>query len=247
MKKIFTLLAAAFMAFAMNAQVKSTVLELRPTTFETMAEGQAWTFNNGITMKVDAKNYDKGVGYKSSETDSIPYDLMKISRRKAATIIIPSNLAVVKVAFYGVSNSPEVHNWAYLQSFANTAEFPIMTPEATGVEDNEAIQKMQYPISPIASTIAKPFAEFVSNKGEGWFEELNFMFDGFNQVWANIVLWTVSETEVEAWDPTSDKTITSIEEVVIPVSEVIYNLQGQIVGEDYKGIIIKGGKKYLNK
>lgn len=73
------------------------------------------------------------------------------------------------------------------------------------------------------------------------------MFDGFNQVWANIVLWVVDESEVEAWDPESDKTITNIEEVVIPVSEVIYNLQGQIVGEDYQGIIIKGGKKYLNK
>ena len=247
MKKIFTLVAAAFMAFAMNAQVKSTVLELRPTTFVEMGEGQAWTFNNGITMKVDGKDYAEGAGYKSSETDSVPYSLMKISKDKNATIFIPSNLGVVKVAFYGVSNSGEAHNWAYLQSFANTPEFPIMTPEARDVLDNEAIQRLQYPISPIASTIAKPFAEFVSEKGTAWFEELNFLFDGHNQVWANIVLWVVDESEVEAWDPESDKTITNIEEVVIPVSEVIYNLQGQIVGEDYKGIIIKGGKKYLNK
>ena len=227
--------------------VLSKIAELRPTTFVEMGEGQAWTFNNGITMKVDGKDYAEGVGYKSSETDSVPYSLMKISKDKNATIFIPSNLGVVKVAFYGVSNSGEAHNWAYLQSFANTAEFPIMTPEERDVLDNEAIQKLQYPISPIASTITKPFAEFVAEKGTAWFEELNFLFDGHNQVWANIVLWVVDESEVEAWDPESDKTITNIEEVVIPVSEVIYNLQGQIVGEDYQGIIIKGGKKYLNK
>lgn len=227
--------------------VLSKIAELRPTTFVEMGEGQAWTFNNGITMKVDGKDYAEGAGYKSSETDSVPYSLMKISKDKNATIFIPSNLGVVKVAFYGVSNSGEAHNWAYLQSFANTPEFPIMTPEERDVLDNEAIQRLQYPISPIASTIAKPFAEFVSEKGTAWFEELNFLFDGHNQVWANIVLWVVDESEVEAWDPESDKTITNIEEVVIPVSEVIYNLQGQIVGEDYKGIIIKGGKKYLNK
>lgn len=227
--------------------VLSKIAELRPTTFVEMGEGQAWTFNNGITMKVDGKDYAEGVGYKSSETDSVPYSLMKISKDKNATIFIPSNLGVVKVAFYGVSNSGEAHNWAYLQSFANTAEFPIMTPEERDVLDNEAIQRLQYPISPIASTITKPFAEFVAEKGTAWFEELNFLFDGHNQVWANIVLWVVDESEVEAWDPESDKTITNIEEVVIPVSEVIYNLQGQIVGEDYQGIIIKGGKKYLNK
>ena len=227
--------------------VLSTVAELRPTTFVEMGEGQAWTFNNGITMKVDGKDYSEGVGYKSSETDSVPFSLMKISKDKAATIFIPSDRAVVKVAFYGVSNSPEAHNWAYLHSFSNTADFPIMTPEERDVLDNEAIQKLQYPISPIASMVTKPFAEFVAPKGEGWFEELNFLFDGHNQVWANIVLWTVSETEVEAWDPTSDKTITSIEEVVVPVTPVIYNLQGQVVGEDYQGIIIIDGKKYLNK
>jgi hypothetical protein len=27
----------------------------------------------------------------------------------------------------------------------------------------------------------------------------------------------------------------------------VYNLQGQVVGADYKGIVIKNGKKYLQK
>lgn len=30
-------------------------------------------------------------------------------------------------------------------------------------------------------------------------------------------------------------------------SEVLYNVAGQQVGKDYKGIVIKNGKKYLNK
>ncbi|MBR3857513.1 MAG: hypothetical protein IKM68_05965 [Bacteroidaceae bacterium] len=30
-------------------------------------------------------------------------------------------------------------------------------------------------------------------------------------------------------------------------SETIYNLSGQVVGKDYKGIVIKNGKKVLMK
>ena len=245
MKKIFTLVAAVFVAFAMNAQVKSTVMELRPTTFVEETADQSWVFQNGISVKVNGKSYASVDAY-TDGTETAPYAMLKVSKDKAGTITIPSNLGVVKVAFYGISNSSAL-NWAYLQSFANTTEFPIMTAEARDVMDNEAIKKLQYPISPMVSSLAQPFATFTAEKGTAWFEELNFEFDGNNQVAINIVLWTVSETEVEAWDPTSDKTITSIEEVVVPVTPVIYNLQGQVVGEDYQGIIIIDGKKYLNK
>lgn len=247
MKKIFTLISAVCVAFAMNAQVVSTINELSPRTFVEQTADQAWVFQSGISMKVDGKSYAESAIYKSSETDSVPYTMMKISKDKDATIFIPSNLGVVKVAFIGVSNSGEAHNWAYLHSFSNTADFPIMTAEERDVMDNTAIQALQYPISPMAASVAKPFAVFTSEKGTAWFEELNFLFDGHNQVWANIIIWTVGENEVEAWDPATDTTLGVESVVVTPSKGVIYNLKGQVVGEDYQGIIIKDGKKYLNK
>ena len=44
---------------------------------------------------------------------------------------------------------------------------------------------------------------------------------------------------------------TSIQNVEVvnvkPANNYIYNLRGQRVDESYKGIVIKNGKKYLNK
>lgn len=36
-------------------------------------------------------------------------------------------------------------------------------------------------------------------------------------------------------------------EVAPAFSDRIYNLQGQVVGADYKGIVIKNGRKYIQK
>ncbi len=245
MKKIFTLVLAAAAVFAMNAQVNSTYNELSPKTFVEETADQAWVFQNNISMKVTGKSYASA--QYASGTDTVPFLMLKISKEKAATITIPSTMGVVKVDFIGVSNSSAM-NWAYLQSFSNTADYPIMTAEERQVKDNAAIQALKYPISPDAKSVSKPFASFTSEKGTAWFEELNFMIDGNNQIAANIILWTVAADDVEKWDPATDKTLTGIESVVIaPSKGVVYNLQGQIVGEDYQGIVIKDGKKYLNK
>jgi hypothetical protein len=64
-----------------------------------------------------------------------------------------------------------------------------------------------------------------------------------------------SNAKVQAIDATvgvygwADSSV-GIEDIVVfePKSNgVIYNLAGQIVDENYKGIVIKDGKKYLNK
>ncbi|MBO5834492.1 MAG: InlB B-repeat-containing protein [Bacteroidales bacterium] len=190
------------------SNITSTVCELSPITFVEETADQSWVFQNGISVKVD-KFYVSVDAY-TDGTETAPYAMLKVPKDKAGTITIPSNLGVVKVAFYGVSNSSYLLNWAYLQMFANTVEFPIMTPEERDIKDNEAIQKLQYPISPMVSSLAQPFATFTAEKGTAWFEELNFEFDGNNHVAINIVLWTVSENEVEAWDPATDDNINAV-------------------------------------
>ncbi len=226
----------------------STFRELNPSTFVEETADQAWVFADGISMKVTGKSYASAnyVDY-TGDSSIVNTPLLKISKDKAATIFIPSNLAVVKVAFQGVSNS-SAGNWCYLQSFSNTVDFPIMTAEANDVMENEAIQKLQYPISPLASSFAKPFAEFVAPKGEPWFEELNFYIDGNNQIAAVIKIWTISEADAANWDPNTDGGLKdAIETVIVPSNGLIYNLKGQVVTEDYQGIVIKDGKKYLNR
>ena len=42
---------------------------------------------------------------------------------------------------------------------------------------------------------------------------------------------------------------SAIENVIIetPKSDIIYNVMGQIVDENYKGLVIKNGKKYIQQ
>jgi len=57
----------------------------------------------------------------------------------------------------------------------------------------------------------------------------------------------ISKITVHYTDGTSEQ--TSVEEINAVNSNdgAIYNLNGQLVDENYKGIVIKGGKKYLNR
>ena len=47
-----------------------------------------------------------------------------------------------------------------------------------------------------------------------------------------------------AYDPTGVETVKA---VATPANGVIYNLAGQKVGSDYKGIVIKDGRKMVQK
>ncbi|MBQ8628732.1 MAG: hypothetical protein IJ421_04570, partial [Prevotella sp.] len=64
-----------------------------------------------------------------------------------------------------------------------------------------------------------------------------------NQEQASIKLYTTRAA--------ADAAATGIESAVVEKSEPsdarMYNIAGQMVTESYKGIVIKNGKKYLNK
>ena len=68
----------------------------------------------------------------------------------------------------------------------------------------------------------------------------------YSDIYANSIYVHTNETKVCV--DSADFCPTGIEEIVTENdSEVVYNVFGQIVDENYKGIVIKNGKKYIVK
>ncbi|HIT81563.1 MAG TPA: hypothetical protein IAD09_04920, partial [Candidatus Caccoplasma merdavium] len=130
------------------------------------------------------------------------------------------------------------------------------------IMDNEAIKALAYPFSPSpVQAETKPVA--VIEDPLGWYYELSFLYDGNNQVGANIVVYTVAEADLESYDPAKDQSIknsldqpesSSVIEVesdptvpTIDYNAPMYNILGQPVTKDYKGVIIQKGHKFILK
>ena len=209
MKKIFTLVAAAFVAVGVSAQVQSTRVELSPLYADAAnSDGATWKFTNtDITItNVDAKTYASTGIYTDANGVATAREFMKMSRGKKWTLVVPEDRAVVRIEFWGFSNSSAM-NWAYLRYVTNPAVEVLadVSPEGQ-VKENETIKAYAHPFSPEAVTAeAAPLAVFEDKLG--WYGELSFYFDGNNQVGANIVVYTVPDAEIENYDPAKDNSI----------------------------------------
>ena len=241
--------------------VASTRVELSPlyADFTNSVVGE-WKFiNTGTTItNGNNKSIGEAANYGDVNGDTCTRSFLKVSKDVEFKLNIPADSAVVRIEFWGFSNSGAKMNWAYLHSLSNTAELPIVQGIDRDVMDNEAIKALPYPYSPEAKNAeAAPIAVF--NDNLGWFSELTFLFDGNNQVGTNIVLYMVHQDELAGYDWTVDPSIKAeLDKPVIPdaikvvpvakpfnPNAPIYNLAGQQVNKNYKGIVIQNGKKFV--
>ncbi len=222
MKKFFTLVAAAFMAIGMSAQVNSTRHELSAMYLDAgNSDKTTWKFTNtNITISNGNNKSTSAVGYSSPDASATSaYQWLKVSKDVLFKIAIPEGEAAVRIEFWGASNS-SAGNWAYLCYLNNAAVQeitgkPIISVEGgatvdgiTGrdIMDNAEIQKLKYPYAPDAvKADAAPIAA-IEDK-EGWYNELEFLFDGNNQVATNIVVYTVKDADLAKYNPASDASI----------------------------------------
>ncbi|MBQ8423310.1 MAG: RHS repeat protein [Coprobacter sp.] len=243
--------------------VQSTRVELSPLYADAAnSDAATWKFTNtDITItNVDAKTYASTGIYTDANGVATAREFMKMSRGKKWTLVVPEDRAVVRIEFWGFSNSSAM-NWAYLRYVTNPAVEVLadVSPEGQ-VKENETIKAYAHPFSPEAVTAeAAPLAVFVDQLG--WFGELSFYFDGNNQVGANIVVYTVPEAEIDSYDPAYDFSVkaeldkpvveSAIESVendevkALDPNAPMYNILGQPVGADYKGIVIQKGAKFI--
>lgn len=276
MKKFFTLIATALLAFNLNAAAQTEgVVELSWDTMDKNETGDnafdqaAITFNNndGFILKPEG-------GRTQAKTErEYCAKVLNFKNNTNQTLVIPEGTKVYKINFYGWSQGD---NWTYLYAYGPVAgEWEWTDPIGTGIKDNAIIiEQAKYPLdpcvvgeayvatSPVYHNAGYCFAslDFSDEPYEGQF---CFVFNGNNQerVWMEI--YTTKEAAAAAPGAEDvklgkdksqtiyiDAAATGIENVTVqkPVeNSAIYNLSGMRVGKDYKGIVIINGKKYLNK
>ena len=269
MKKLFTFAATALVALCANAQVNSTRVELSPLYLDAAnSDNATWKFTNTDITWTNANAKSAGENhYGDINGDTCTVSFMKVSKDVEFTLNIPDDRAVVRIEFWGISNSAEVQNWAYLHSLSSSSlpDAPIYEAPARDIKDNEEIKKLPYPYSPEAKNAeVAPVAVFSDELG--WFSDLKFLFDGNNQVGTTIVVYMVHADELEGYNWEKDPSIKNeldkpvIEEQpgddpsgveVITVAKTLnpdapmYNVMGQQVNKNYKGIVIQNGNKFI--
>lgn len=258
--------------FAMPTIVPSTRVELSPLHIDAdNSDGATWKFKNtGVTLtNGNGKKYGSVDAYGDVNGDTCTISWMKMSKDVEFKINIPADSAVVRVEFWGVSNSGSAMNWAYLHSLTSpSVEQPIFSQTGGAAGDgrdigvngaNDEIKtNCPHPFSPEAKNAeTAPLAVF--NDELGWFSELAFLYDGNNQVGANIVVYLVHQDQLAdyktKWDASIkselDKPVIPDGIKVVPVARPfnpnapIYNLAGQQVTKGYKGFVIQNGKKFI--
>ncbi len=222
MKRIFTLVAAAFIALGLSAQTNSTRHELSGMYLDSEnSDKTTWKFTNtSMTISNSSNKGASAVGYASPDSSAVSVlQWLKVSKDVLFKIAIPEGEAAVRIEFWGASNST-AGNWAYLCYLNNAAVQeitgkPIVSVEGGSTVDgisgrdimnNDDIKKLQYPYAPDAAKAdAAPIA--VIEDKEGWYSELEFLFDGNNQVVTNIVVYTVKEAQLSTYNPANDASI----------------------------------------
>lgn len=261
MKKIFTLCAALFvavMAFAQAQPIEGVIYLAKSTLDEAASTNDSWAFTGDAAAWIFAPDGGRdiskcGVSAKVDVETGVAgewADGLNFKNKTKSTIIIPDGVSVYRMELLGLSQGD---NWCYLYAYGEGSNDGWMwvEPKGDGITDNTIINtECKYPVDPCAKTDANNKYSF--NQAGYTFAAIDFIdnpvtgilplkFAGNNQMQAAIKLYITKEAAQGA--------ATGIESVQTQQLQngAIYNLAGQKVGNDYKGIVIKNGKKYLMK
>ena len=222
MKKFFTLIAAVAMAASMNAQTlsfdKDYAVGSVPATFST----------NGLVLTVvDTNNklvVDSNSAYFGTADSYQKFDKRlksggKSSSKNNLTLTLPSD-GTLKVYARTGSSSATDRNVILTQNDAELVNKILLESEAVSVNMGEEVAKKVYPAVSVPVKAGDVSITYPIGS-------INFY--GFEFVAAG----TTGISDIQA--PKSSK------------DGATFNLLGQKVANDAKGIVIKNGKKFINK
>ena len=176
--------------------------------------------NIGYSMKyttVTDKYYSKG-SKMTYEFDNVQRTGIKLSNGAQNTIVIPDGHKVTKITFWSIVGTNSNNRTSYWK-------------EVAGQTYTEADGQI-FDLTKTASAPNK--AEFVLNNVQ---KELTFTNTGEQQSVVIVLEYHTGGSDADA--------ITNVQSVKVADSDAIYNLSGQKVDSNYRGIVIKNGKKYL--
>jgi hypothetical protein len=238
MKKIFTLIAVALCAMSVNAQETLAISES-----ETYSNGQELsTANCSVTLGIDESGWtvkggtvgpftayvsggknpkdDNGSGYKP-ETANLPTNgtYYILSPKTDGTIEVGMVLNTGK-NFYVVNGDGTA---------METSKFTLTNNDNTVVtldENNQVAEKFYGTVS-FAATANSKYYVFCSGSKLGFY---GYIF-----------------TAAASGDQDDQAGISSATANVGASNAPVFNLAGQRVGKEYKGVVVKNGRKYVQK
>lgn len=214
------------------AATETLVATLDATTNIGGNDGAKWNFKDGytITNELGNRNY-------SDDGKYMTIGKVTPSQARYHKINVPANVTVSAVEIEGYTNNETATAYSYVYKINDVTYDEMFEAHEDAIIANRTA-KYGFPNSSEKNAdgtqkIATHKIAITNPTAGG---PLNIGFTGTNAVRVLFRLYSGTATGIE-----------QVETVVVPAKDVIYNLAGQKVGPDYKGIVIKNGKKYMNK
>ena len=185
------------------------------------------TWENGCKLELTGKDDKAYSGAKKITIDGAEYTTIKLSNGAQNTVTLPEGKKATKVTFYSYVNKSTADNGEtknYWQEVAGTA---YAEADATLMADFNDITDYQKTPDAISFDLDKVNEFTFTNKG--------------NQ--PCVVIYIALEKEESG----ETNAINTVKTATIDLNAPVYNLAGQRVGNDYKGIVIKNGVKMVQK
>lgn len=231
MKKIFTLIAVAFCAISVNAQETLAI-----SADETYQDGQELTTEN-CTVKLG-------------------------NDQKKWTVKADASLSQFTAYVSGGNNAKDDDGKGYTKASSNlptTGTYYVITPKSKGTLEVGVVLNASKPFFVVKSdgtaldnsdlTLTDKNGNTVTLDDDNKVEEKLYGTVKFNadEGQSYYVFCTGSKLGFYGYVYTGDATGISAINATTNDNAPIYNLAGQKVSKDYKGVVVKNGKKYVNK
>ena len=252
MKKIFTLIATALFALGANAQ-STDVVELSGSTFDLEnSTDNEWKFTGtDITIVPDGGRDKTKNPCNFPKTGETTFTALNVKKDSKQSIKLPTGVQLYRIQITGFSmgdNFDYIYAWG--QEIGGIWDY--VDPIGNGIKDNAVIVTAKYPIDPCGYVGSRTVPESTKDVGyiildedfgnEPFEGEFSYFVSGNNQAALNYKLY-LSRAAADA----ATTGINTFKAVAENNSAAIYNVAGQQVSKNYKGLVIKNGKKIIQK
>ena len=240
MRKFTLLVAAALMAVSFNAKADGTVTD-EQTAILCFSDGElshkdydsfttegtsdnVLTFSDGFELAITSRGDKALSGANNLEIDGTSYKTIKLSNGAGNTLFAPEGYVITKLTIYSYVNYNKVDKGSDGRA--------TYWKEVAGTEYNEA-----------DATILK---DYISD--ENYQQNPDKVEFTINDL-ASVSFANTGEQPCVVLGVTYGKPVTGgVANIAVAEENApIYNLQGVQVDENYKGVVIKNGKKFINK
>ncbi len=246
MKKIFTFLFAIAFCGGMYAQDEFVLLA--PETQKEVTPDGLLSFTN-CDLTLDTGSGDQTAGSNDVTArhwnNDVTFLGYKVSKNDKINIYLPDGAKLYRIEAFGFSNGD---NWDYVLSYGEDewGDPEWVDPIGGEVKDNATIQNAVFPVDPCGYVTDGAKTEWTKeNAGYTFFAKtfgtpyegkFTFVISGNNTCAFKLRCWLQKPSGIN--ETKADVNANNSE---------CYNVAGQVVKSNYKGVVLKGNRKYIVK